>query len=336
MGTFRLPGARVASDVLKELRRIRSVGEKQLAASRRTARRAGQLEKQVAELTTALSSRMDRLNGEIGTIRADVEASRKELRTLRVSSTAATMSDVLDFSARRQMTLRQTLELLARKRVSFARFGDGEFRLMVDPLYHLGFQRNSAELRAALRETLSTPAPDALLLGWPQSFRTAHNSAVWELVWEDVRRMVPEGQQFGNSHVSRPACFSELGEDAVRLWREVWDGEHVLVVTGEGSRFDLVPGLFDNIAGAEHLWAAPRHAFEEIDRLEKEIVARASDELVLIALGPAGTILASRLARAGVWAIDVGHISSSYLHVNEGQPEPEKTPAVRDATAPPR
>ncbi|WP_098463778.1 GT-D fold domain-containing glycosyltransferase [Isoptericola jiangsuensis] len=331
MGSFRLPGARVAGEALAELRRLREAAETQVTVSRRTARRVAELERQVADLTAQLSVRLDRIGADVAATRKDAESGRKELTTLRTAATASTMSEVLEFTAQRQMTLRETLELLARERTSFARFGDGELRMMVDPLYDLGFQKNSAEIRAALRETLAAEPVDGLLVGWPQTFRTAHNSGVWELVWQDVRRVVPEGRRFGNSHVSRPICFLELGDDAVRLWRDVWADEKVLVVTGRGSRFDLVPALFDDVAAVDHLWTVPRHAFEVLDELEAEIVARASDELVLLALGPAGTILASRLARAGVWAIDVGHLSNSYLNVVDGAPKPEKTPAVRRA-----
>ena len=46
-------------------------------------------------------------------------------------------------------------------------------------------------------------------------------------------------------------------------------------------------------------------------------------ELYLVALGPAGTLVTALLARMGRWAIDVGHISNSWTTVFAGGKWPE-------------
>ncbi|MCD3065317.1 DUF1792 domain-containing protein, partial [Salmonella enterica subsp. enterica serovar Enteritidis] len=88
----------------------------------------------------------------------------------------------------------------------------------------------------------------------------------------------------------------------------------VVVVAGRRSRFELVPELFDNVKKVELLESEPVNAFKDIPRLVGELRER-KDSLVLISLGAAATVLASKLAEVGVQALDVGHISNCYNNV---------------------
>ncbi|MFC8598560.1 MULTISPECIES: GT-D fold domain-containing glycosyltransferase [unclassified Isoptericola] len=313
-----------------DLGRSAAAAEKQVkvaqAAARAAESSATRTQKQLQTMAKALRAQSVLLEK----VRAESARNADELRTLRIATTAPTMKDVHAFVAARQMSYRETLTALAEGEASFARFGDGELRLMVDPFYKLGFQVNSRELRESLRDVLGRPR-DGLLVGWPRAFWTAHNTMMWSVIWDEVQPILPAEVRFGNSHVSRPDCFQALREEAVELWRQVWAGKRVAIVTGRGSRFDLVPQLFDNLAGHEFVYSEPRNAFADLDRLVDDVRNRPGVDLCLVALGPAGTVLAGRLAEAGVRTIDVGHISNSYANVFEGQPHPEKVPPVRVA-----
>jgi hypothetical protein len=326
-----------ARNGLADLRRSATAAEKQVRAARSSEAATNRLVDAVVTSSREVQHQLHAISGVLDEQRALLEELRSgatnveaELRTLRVSRTEAMMREVHDFVVTRQMTYRETLDFLADDEVSFARFGDGELRIMVDPMYRLGFQVNGPEVREALRDTLQQRHA-GLLLGWPRAFWTTHNTMQWSVVWERVKALVPPETRFGNSHVSRPDCFEVLGDEALELWRRVWHGRTVTVVTGRDSRFDLVPQLFDNIAGHEVVHSTPRNAFADLDRLEREILdgPRSRSDLHLVALGPAGTVLAARLAAAGVRAIDVGHISNSYRYVYEGETYPEALPGVR-------
>ena len=315
----------VAERQLEVARQTKRATERMAEAARASAR---ENRKQLTEMSKLLGQERALLRE----LKSEIATANQELRTLRISATEERSQRVHRFAADHQMTYRETLVALAQGEQSFARFGDGELRMMVDPYFRLGFQVNSAELREALRATLQDES-DGLLLGWPRPFWTAQNASVWAIAWDSIEALLPRDRRFGNSHVSRPDCFQELGDEAVELWRRVWDGKRVVVVTGRGSRFDLVPQLFDNLAGHEVVHAEPRNAFSELDRVEAEVRACEGADLCLVALGPAGTVLAARLARAGVRTLDIGHLSSSYLNVFEGQPHPERTPPVRQVSA---
>ncbi|WP_198142013.1 GT-D fold domain-containing glycosyltransferase [Leucobacter komagatae] len=241
------------------------------------------------------------------------------------------MDQLEDMLNRQQLDFTETLERIASERLSFARFGDGEFKSMLRPSYNLRFQPGSPELAAELRSVFTDPHEDSrCLVGFPTLYRDLHWSRVWIDIWPEVRQLIHPSQVFGNAHVSRPILFQTLGGTGVSLWRSVWHGRKVVLVTGKNSRMTLSPELFDNVSEVTRIDSVAVDAFSDLPRVLGKIASfRDKDHLFLIALGPAGTILASKLAKLGEQAIDVGHISDSFETVFQGAEWPEKKPLTR-------
>jgi Glycosyltransferase GT-D fold len=195
-------------------------------------------------------------------------------------------------------------------------------------LNKLKFHRNSPELMLALQRVLTDPSEDTLL-AMPQVFIGVHWSTVFAETWHFIAPMLAMQERFGNSHVTRPMFFQHHGQKAVDAWRSVWEGRDAVVVTGQGSRFDLVPALFDNLGSVMEVSSTPTDAFFDLDRLIGGIEDTGRD-LVLLSLGPAATIAADLLAARGIQALDVGHLSASYKNVLLGTPLPEHLPPIRD------
>lgn len=250
----------------------------------------------------------------------EAQSSRKTNDVIRLAVSSPILDRVSSFADRVQLGFLETVASIRDENLSFARFGDGEMRTMLRADYKLTFQPNSGALAAALSEALS-PCP-GLMVGFPHVYRDVHWSGVWCDVWGQVEPMVSKFGVMGNSHVTRPIFFQITGQEGVDAWRGVWDGKTVTVVTGEGSRFELIPELFNNLAGSRFVYSAPVDAFSDLSRLRSELMQDDSD-IILIALGPAGTVLASQLAKAGRRAIDIGHISDSYENVFQGGAWPE-------------
>lgn len=260
-------------------------------------------------------------------IHGELKTHRREIETIRFAATSDVMQSVSHFHSQQVRSLRESLELLANSDVSLARFGDGEFRLMLLNDFNLRFQTNSPELQNDLREVFVSDRQD-LLVGFPQLFRDAHWSGVYQELWPTLKELVVPSQRFVNAHLTRPQAFTILGEQAVQLWRQVWEGKKVAIITGEDSRFELIPELFDNMASHQIINSKSVNAYADLDRLVE--VAKSSDaDLALIALGPAGTILASRLASNGLRALDIGHLTNSYQNVFQGAVRPEAVPITR-------
>jgi hypothetical protein len=101
-------------------------------------------------------------------IESELMNQRRYLETLRATAAGPILDDVQRFSDERRLGYLETLDHLYDNRMSFARFGDGELRLMLRDDYNLGFQRNSVELQRALRALFTDEKyRDKVLLGFP-------------------------------------------------------------------------------------------------------------------------------------------------------------------------
>ncbi|GAB1643115.1 GT-D fold domain-containing glycosyltransferase [Krasilnikovia sp. MM14-A1259] len=258
-------------------------------------------------------------------IRWELQEQRKYFENFRKVIAADVLTDVARFTDEHQLGFEQTLEKIAAERVSFARFGDGEFTTMLRPEFNLRFQPWSAELAADLRAVLTLDGYDSdrLMLGFPYPYRNVHWSGVWLDIWSEVRPLLDTSISYGNSHVSRPVFFQRTGNRGVELWRNVWDSREICIVTGENSRFTLEPALFDNVKSSRFVHSTPVNAYADLPRLMQELEKEDPDQLYLISLGPTGTLLAALLSRMGRWAIDIGHISDSWANVFAGGQWPE-------------
>ncbi len=285
---------------------------------------------QLVALEELRGARTDAVLARLTQIESESAEARRNLQAVRSAVASATLHEVSTFYAERQLDFITTLETVRDGELSLTRFGDGEMRMMLRPEYRLRFQQNRPELQHALRAIL-TEQTDRTLVALPTLYHDRHWAGVWSDLWPDFREIGEGLPSFGNAHVSRPLFFQLYGDRGVALWRSIWDGRSATVVTGEGSRFELLPALFDGLDGARFVHTTPTDAFAELTTILQQLEDDDSD-LVLIALGPAGSVLAHLLAARGRRALDVGHLSDSYLNVFEGGRWPEE----KDLTAPPQ
>jgi hypothetical protein len=264
-------------------------------------------------------------------IYGSLEQIKKNSEVTRMAAANPYLVKVRDFNKSTQLSFSETVATLAREKISFARFGDGELKLMLRPTYKLAFQNNSEPLRTALASVVALGhiSPKKLLLGFPQTYQDLHWSGVWVDIADETLELFEGITRTGNAHVTRPIFFEDLGDAGVDMWRNVWAGQKVRVITGKGSRFELTGALFDNVESVSYSYSTASHAFEDLERLKAEL-ATTSEDLYLIALGPAGTVLTAELASAGKWAIDLGHISDSYENVFKGALRPELKPVSKN------
>lgn len=257
----------------------------------------------------------------------EVNFIRRVQENIRMATIAPIRADLRRVVQNKQLSFLDTLAKIKDEGLSYARFGDGEFRMICRIDHNLRFHKNSFELQAALSDALSNPAPN-VLVGMPNVFLDLHWSTVYAEVWHDIRPLVENAEEFGNSHVTRPIAFQVHGSELVEAWRSVWEDKNAVVVTGKGSRFDMNPALFSSLKSHEFVYSEPSDAFYDVPRVLRELIA-SSPEIVLISLGPAGSILANELARAGIQALDIGHLSASYENIIEGGTFPEHRPVKK-------
>jgi hypothetical protein len=265
-------------------------------------------------------------------IRWELQEQRKYLEVFRHVVAHDVLTEVAAFTDERQYTFEQTIEQISTRKLSFARFGDGEFRTMLRPEFNLRFQPRSANLAADLRELLLFDGydPDKLMLGFPYPYRNLHWSGVWLDIWSELKPLLRTDLKYGNSHSSRPIFFQQLGQRGVDMWRSVWAEREVCVVTGDHSRFSLTPELFDNVKASRFVHSTPVDAYADLPRLMKVLEDEDPGQLFLLSLGPAGTLVTAWLARMGRWAVDIGHVNDSWANVFASGKWPESLGIRRD------
>lgn len=227
------------------------------------------------------------------------------------------------------MDSKDTLRYIRDNKSSVARFGDGEFELILELDKNLGFQKNSQVLSKRLKEVL-TKDNDDLLICIPYSFnsfkgRTNHSRRFWynwgkrnnhySAIINILKTYHKEAYIFGDSQITRPYIAYNTERNAKKVFesfKELWNDKDLLIIEGEKTRLGVGNDLFDNTKSIKRILAPPINAFESYDEILESACSVYNDELVLIALGPTATILASDLADRGCWAIDLGHIDIEY------------------------
>lgn len=277
---------------------------------------------------------LEEQNRNLGTLRTLMAEQNRMLEVLGRIGLREILVDVDTVIQSRQMTTMETMVAIQSGK-SIARWGDGELKLMLQPEFELPFQRSSAALAEDLKWMLRDydRNADELILALPTLFTSRLWMGIWAENWHLLRPILTASKhRWGNTHVSRPVFFQRHGNDAVDAWRKVWDGRRVCVVAGRGSRFELIPELFDNALDIRRIDSEPIHAYSRIEELKSVLAPLKSDvDVYLIALGPTGTVLAGYLsseAGGNCQAIDIGHLSASYANVFRKTGDPESLPLV--------
>lgn len=243
----------------------------------------------------------------------------KTVQTIHASNS---LVQVADFFRGKVLSMRETLDCIYEKQCSLARFGDGEFKLLARLGHKIIYQENSFELNNQLKEVLASPS-DGLIVGIPPLL---FENNFWKSFWTDNWSLIGYNfmlDSYANSMVTRPEFFRIFGLDGVSLWRRIWANKRVCFITGNRSRFNAEHLIFNGIVDARFIYSKPANAFSDLEHIKSEVVKLKGVDIYLIALGPAGTILAKQMHLMGYWALDIGHLNNSYDHVIEGAVTPE-------------
>lgn len=221
----------------------------------------------------------------------------------------------------------ETLQYVLEKQCSIARYGDGEIDYMFQNR-NIGFQNSSKELALKLKEVLEDPC-DNLLLCMPSALNSvdalrdafANYWVMWgskgykEAAAALVKALVPKGYVFGDTQVTRPYMDYKSPENAEQLFpllKKLWENRDILIVEGTKSRLGVGNDLFDGAKSIKRILAPAVSAFESYDKICRCVLDNCHGELILLALGPTATVLASDFAHRDMQALDIGHVDVEY------------------------
>lgn len=225
-------------------------------------------------------------------------------------------SDLKAFEDQNLYSMLETLKQVEAGK-SLARYGDGEITLMDGD--DIDFQQADATLAIELNLIL-TNQNENLIVCLPTILKACNDYEenwwlkFWYVRWADLKTKLNFNQNYGHSMVTRPDFFIMYQEQAIQAWKKIWNNKSAIFITGEGSKLDVEHPLFDNIAKKTKIYSLSENAYADLDRVMQQLTdCYDQTHLVLIALGPSGTVLAYRLAQQGYQALDIGHITSSYV-----------------------
>lgn len=198
----------------------------------------------------------------------------------------------------------ETLE--ACRTLSIARFGDGELRLATGGAAIS--QAAHPKLRAELVQILETYG--GYVVGIP-NFNATPNLKTWTPYMQSPFVKLFRQDCYGSAFITRPDSAPWI--DNPEYWakvRSLWQGKDVTLVSGSDK--SLTPAMLVGARSVRLMTAPLRDAYVVVDQLHEELENYPS--LVLMCLGATATVLAARLARRGVHALDLGHIGMFMKH----------------------
>ena len=218
--------------------------------------------------------------------------------------------------------IEETISEIINHKKSISRFGDGEFRLIL-PNENLKFQEENHLLTERLKEVLTSNLENHIV-AIPESFHSVKafklNVKYWwiEFINKFGNQLSPffkKGKTYGNAFISRFYLdYKDKShvEKTIKNLKKIWQNRDVLIIEGEFSRLGIGNDLFDEVSSLQRLIGPSKNAFSYYDEMVEKAKELGKDKLVLIALGPTATVLSYDLARAGFWAVDIGHVDIEY------------------------
>lgn len=184
---------------------------------------------------------------------------------------------------------------------SLQRHGDGELKVM----HGAGYSREPASLllSSALLQAFQTPSARCLV-GIPTMDPSGPKYSNWTRHQARFETLLNPEERYASAFVTRPdsAPWINCREYALKV-EQLWAGKRVVVVCEKGG--SMLKTVRMQARKAKHVQCPRKQAFALLEVLEDQVLAYAPD-LAILSAGPTASILANRLCRLGLQAIDLG------------------------------
>lgn len=224
-----------------------------------------------------------------------------------------------------------TIDEIIHKHKSLARFGDGEFTIMLGTTRQK-FQEHHPLLEKRLLEVLHSDN-DSLLIGIADNYGTLEQytdqsrQEIRSYMSPEIRKyhnmLLQPTRTYHNAYISRPyAMYADNDTDAplkrFNALKKIWENRDVIVIEGSLTRLGVGNDLFQNVGNLIRIEAPAVNAFSRYDDILSAARTEAAKHpdsrnlLFIIALGATACLLASDLCQDGYQALDLGHIDLEY------------------------
>lgn len=215
----------------------------------------------------------------------------------------------------------ETLDKILAAGCSVSRFGDGEIKLLKGK--SISFQTVSPLLKKRLKEVLKGGL-ESHIVGIPDIFGgtgkyTQSAADHWQRHLRRFRRVwyknLSRETEYYDALMTRSYLTVRDKSQAHAYFqrlRLIWKDRDVVFVEGRESRLGVGNDLFGGAKSVRRILCPNMNAFDRYGDILEQAKKIEPSALILIALGPAATVLAYDLHKAGYQAIDIGHADIEY------------------------
>lgn len=224
---------------------------------------------------------------------------------------------------------REAVRRIVQERCSIIRFGDGEFEIMAGN-ERAPFQRCNEILSEKLKEALQAKDEHLLIAiadnyGSLEKYTDESADSIRQYMTDEVRSfhmsLLDRRQVYYDAYIFK-CCHgfrdeSEIPERAAWL-KKVWDKRSVVLIEGDKTRTGYKNDLLDNALSVRRLICPTQNAFDKYEQIKDKAMKLSKEDMILVALGPAGKVLAYEMFKAGYQVVDIGQADMDYDEYKAG------------------
>lgn len=215
------------------------------------------------------------------------------------------------------MNENQTLKYLIENNSSIARFGDGEFALMVGKNIH--FQKYNAELSKKLNNILSQGSTTKCLIGVPTTYKYSYYDVNTLRYWKKIKnkKLISNANAkinidsfYGSSFITRIESFRFDFDKAeyLNMICKLFDNSKNIFVVNEKVRDLIKVELLDHRLNICNYIIIPcANAYESYDEIKTKMLEYGNTYKYCICAGPTATVLSHELSQCDYTIYDLGH-----------------------------
>lgn len=221
-------------------------------------------------------------------------------------------------------TNEETIRLIVEEGKSLSRFGDGEFMWMAGESMP-SFQSYSPEFAQDLIKAF-TSKNDNLLIGIPYGvFDASKCNLSARMHWRIIRsnfmlrleKFIDKSRKYCDASITRPYIDyrdRSFSEGIFELLKRIWDDRDIVIVEGEKTKLGMGNDLLNNAKSIKRIICPAENAYSVLEKIKNSIHKNVpKDTLIIAALGPTASILASQLCDEGYQFVDIGHVDIEYM-----------------------
>lgn len=229
----------------------------------------------------------------------------------------------IEFSDIKFYTDKQTVDEIIINKKSLSRFGDGEFMWMTGNRLD-SYQDYSVDFAKDLVRAFQNDNKN-LLVGIPYGIFNSdgcnlqakmHWSIIKSSFYSKLEKFVDFNRTYSNASITRPYIDYkdyDFSTKAFKNLQRIWDKKDIVIVEGEKTKLGIGNDLFCNANSVSRIICPATNAYEKLSEIELAIENNVNkSQIMLAALGPTASILASDMCDKGYQVIDIGHIDIEY------------------------